>query len=402
MAGIAIQDAVTVLHGGAGCDIKLHSLLHQHNLTGDVHSNVVCTKVSDHELILDPGDVLINLIKDIAERTRAKLAILTAASFVEVSGIDWDHILTIVRQQIDIPVIYVQAPDYTGDLFKGYFLAVERIAEYFARNQDEKNRSEKKVNVIGYIFDRPEYEHFANLHEIRRYLKALGLSWNVILFEGAPAERLEHLLDARYNIVFPGGQNTAKHLKNNHNQIPIHTFLPIGMRFTKEYLERIAEVTGTIKAAKAFIAKEEHRLHKMIRTVNDSIIGKRVAVFSDSYKINGLLDFCRDVKLTPVVAGVLNETPEEFTISDADDIHVMERMGHNTVNELLINAAKNGDIDMVIGTSNEANIAKKLNIPSIEFGFPCNNYHVLYPMPYLGYCGEAVLLTRVLEIIERK
>ena len=399
MAGLAVGNAVTILHGGAGCDIKLHTLLNQHNLTGDVHRRVVCTKISEHDLVLDPGEVLLDSVQDIVERNKAHLAVITAASFVEVAGIDWDHILTHLRKKIRIPLVYVQAPDFSGDLFRGYAAAVDALAGYFTGEARQKNPPAGRVNILGYVLDRPGYEHVGNLHEMWRCLAALSLHPNLALLDGGPARRLFTINDAELNIALPGGVKAAETLKDASGTAYLPTGLPMGIEGTKAWIRQIADHTSQGPRGEELIAREEGKVRMMIRQAGEPLVGRRVALFADRAKLEGLLNLCADLKLAPVLAGVLDGTESDDLDTRDWDIEIMPRPGRKTVRNWLKHAAAGREIDLVIGTAAEVNAARQYSLPALEFGFPCIGFQALYPTPYMGFGGTAVMTSRIREAI---
>jgi nitrogenase molybdenum-iron protein alpha/beta subunit len=400
VATLAISDAVGVYHGGAGCDIKLHELLKDHDMTGRVHQRVVCTKVRDEELILDPGEFLAEKSADIFRRVRGKLIIVTATSFVEVAGIDHAHVANDLSSRVDAPVIYVVAPEFSGDLFEGYSKTLGQLAETFVGLRQGANQPDDgKVNILGYFFDRPLYENYGNLTEMKRYLKAMGLETNVVMLGGGPADDFYRLGDASSSLVLPLGKEAGKVL----GRLPGHSLmdvpLPMGLRGTRRFIEAIADHHGLGVKAGRLIEREEKRVRDLLRQHAESLVGLRVGVFADGAKLNGLLHMCRDLKLTPVLAGVLDGREELLEEHPWPDLEVMNYPGCNTTYRRLEASRVSNEIDLVIGTSTEVNQARAHGIGGVEFGFPCADYHPMFPAPYFGYSGVPVLGMRLMEAV---
>jgi len=399
MAGLAVSDAVAVLHGGAGCEVKLHTLLHRHDPSGAVHRRFVCTKIDEAGLVLDPGETLVAAVRDAVERTNAGLAVVTAASFVEAAGIDHEHVQAELRRAVAVPAVYVVAPDFAGDLFDGYGRALAAIARRFADRVEPGPDRAGRVNLLGYLLDRPFGEHEGNVAELERLLRAIGLDLNVVLLNGSPASRLRALGDAEVNIVLPGGGAAAGELAAALDQRRVDTELPMGLEGTAAWLTAVARATGRDNRAAPVIERESARVRAALRQAAEPLVGRRVALFSDGAKVHGLLHLCRDLRLVPKLAGVLDARVSLVGHADWSGLELLEDPSLQVAHERLAAAAKHREIDLVIGTAHQAAMAWRLGIPALEFGFPCHGYRALVRSPYVGFDGVLLMAMRVLEVV---
>lgn len=400
MAAMATSDAVAVLHGGSGCDVRVHSLLHHHNPTGDPHHRVLCTKVTEPDLVLDPAGLLKGFVHDVIQRTGAKLVLVTSVSFVEVTGMDHDHISQEFREFTEVPVLYVYSPDFTGDLFDGYEKALDVLVDRFSREFSTTTKETSgRVNLLGYLYDRPFGDHEGNVGEMRRCLRSIDLDANVIMMDGGETARLERLAEAQLSVAMPWGLSAARRLEENLGMPSVRTGFPLGIQATGEWLRRTAGATGREDHAGRFIDREEDRVRSLIRQVRSGLSDHQVALFADGHKMAGLLGLCRDLGLRPSIAGVLDGRVDVLGDHGWSDLEVMNDPGQNRIYRRLKEADRDSEIDFVIGTSQEVAAARDLHISAMEFGFPCHGYQALVPAPYFGYEGVLTMTTRILEAL---
>jgi nitrogenase molybdenum-iron protein alpha/beta subunit len=397
MAGLAVSDGVAVLHGGAGCEVKLHTLLHRHDPTAAVHSRFVCTKVDEVRLVLDPGEALGRAVRDAVTRTGAGLAIATAASFVEAAGIDHDHVRAELERMVPVPAIYVVAPDYAGDLFEGYGRALAAIARRFGREARLPAERAGRVNLVGYLFDRPLGEHAGNVAELGRLLEAIGLALNVSLLDGSPASRLQLLGEAEANLVVPGGEAAADVLHESTGQPRVDVPLPMGLEDTAAWLTAVAQATGRASRAAAVSEREASRVRAALRQAAEPLVGRRVALFADGAKLRGLLGLCHDVRFVPKLVGVLDGRQDRCGGRSHAGLEWLDAPSLRACHERLAAAARDREVDLVVGTALETSMARRLGLAALEFGFPCDGYRPLVSSPYLGYEGVLAMATRLLE-----
>ena len=399
MAGLAVGDAVAVLHGGAGCDIKLHTLLHEHDPGGAVHRRLICTKIHEDQLVIDPGEMLAQAIKDMSGRLDAGMALVSTATFIEISGLDRQHVMEQLAELVAIPAVYVYAPDVDGDMFLGYQRALVAIAKCFIERVKPRHPRARRVNLIGYFLDRAGAEHRANVAAAGAMLSALGVTLNVTMLDGSPAARLTDLADAELNIALPHGQAAAKVLERKLDQRTLALSPPIGTAFTATFVRALAAEFAEVEAGEAYIAREELRVGQLVRQACAPLVGRRVAAFADGVRLAGLLGICRDLRMVPVIAGALDGRPEHIDRELWPDVEVLPEPSLNETARRLRRAVQDGDVDLVIGSQHEVEMGAQLGLKGVEFGFPCKRYQGLVPMPYWGYDGVLTLAQRTLEAI---
>lgn len=396
MAALAISDAVAIIHGGPGCPTKSVQLLEHHGPMG-ANQRVVCTRVSEADLVLDPAAPVLQMMHFVARQGPPGLALVTSAAFVEAAGLDHERISPDVQAQFGIPCVYVQAPDTAGDIFDGYDMALASLVARFSGPQASEGQGGGRVNLAGYLFDRPLAEHTGNLDELRRTLAALGLSLNVTLLDGSPVSALGGLARAEACLTLPYGRRAGGALAARTGQTRLDLALPMGLGGTRKWVEAVAEAFGVQPRAQAFMAAEEARARSLLREAAPLLSGRRVALFADGAKLDGLLHLCRDLRLRPVLVGVLDGRRGALAGHDLTDVEVLDRPGHYSTADRLQQAAEDRELELVVGTTAEVRQALRFGLTGLEFGFPCEAYRPLFAAPYLGYAGVAAMGTRLVE-----
>ena len=401
LAALAIEDAVGILHGGAGCDMKLHTLLHPHDPSGQVHTRVQCTKLRDADLVIDPSARLASMVRAMAERLGSRLAIVTSAGFVEASGLDHARLEAELNQRTGIECVYVYAPDTEGDLFDGYSKALAALAARFGQGGRSGAPVGGRVNVLGYLPDRPLPEHGANLAELGALLGGLGLTANTTFLDGSPAERLRGVADAELSIALPWGREAAHGLHEAHGIPWVDAGLPIGLDATRSFLMRVGEAVGVAPRARALADAGERRVLAAVRSAAEPLHGRRVALFADGPRLKGLLGLCRDLRMVPVVAGVLDGRVEAIDGHGCDPLEILDGPGHPAEADWMKRAAADRSVDLVVGPWPEVSLARRAGLAGLEFGFPCRDWRPLWAVPTVGYAGVLATASRMVEAAGR-
>ncbi len=401
LAALAIEDAVGILHGGAGCDMKLHTLIHPHDPSGQVHTRVQCTKLRDADLVVDPAARLASMVRAMAERLGSRLAIVTSAGFVEASGLDHGRLEAELNQRTGIECVYVYAPDTGGDLFDGYSHALAALAARFGGGGRTGVPTGGRVNLLGYLPDRPLPEHRANLAELGALLGGLGLTVNATLLDGSPAERLRGVADADLSVALPWGVEVARGLRDAHGIPWVDAGLPIGLDATRSFLARVGEAAGVEAKAAALADEGERRVLGAVRSAAEPLQGRRVALFADGPRLKGLLGLCRDLRMVPVAAGVLDGRVAALDGHGFERLEILDDPGQPTEAAWLERAAAERAVDLVVGPWPEVSMARRAGLAGLEFGFPCRDWRPLWAVPTVGYAGALATASRMVEAVGR-
>jgi light-independent protochlorophyllide reductase subunit B len=231
-----------------------------------------------------------------------------------------------------------------------------------------------------------------DVREIHGLLTACGVEVAVCAPLGASPEDLRRLPVADFNVVlYPEiARSTATWLQKTFGQ-PFVDVVPIGVRGTRAFLERVGELAG-IPIPEALMQDAASRLPWYSRSVDSTYLtGKRVFVFGDGAHALAAARVARD-ELGFAVVGIgtySREMAREVRAEAAacgvealitDDYLEVERHVASLAPEL------------VLGTQMERHIAKRLGVPCAVISSPNHVQDVpARYSPQMGFEGANVL-----------
>ncbi len=266
-----VRDAITVVHGPAGCTHHNFSLLHATSLDNDriTLPPLVSTGLSEIEVIFGGEGTLDRTLDQVIAREPGAVFVLSTC-IVETIG---DDVGMICDTKTGIPVIVVPTAGFLGGSFQtGVNNALVSLA-----GMAEPAKGNGLVNIIGE--KNLEYEVDENFAEVSRLLALLGLSVNIRFIHDLTTGQIASLGAARLNILrdpslIPVGEYLKERFKTPY--IPAY---PVGISGTIPFLESVAGACG-IDPCHA--VDDERALHQEIFEDFADIAGSGIS-FSSSH-----------------------------------------------------------------------------------------------------------------------
>jgi nitrogenase molybdenum-iron protein alpha/beta subunit len=176
---------------------------------------------------------------------------------------------------------------------------------------------------------------------------------------------------------------------------------------TSRFLRQIGQTLGLPrKRVEAAIGRELGRLKRGAELARRQLAGRRFAVFADAPRAAGVVASLTEVGAVPALIGVLYAR-----FGDRTDV-VQRLEAHHEV-ELPESVRWLADpdartlqeldwrqFDVVVGTTWQGEWLADEPTPFVEFGFPSEQRHFVFPAPYLGYSGFARFVEQVMHATE--
>ena len=148
--------------------------------------------------------------------------------------------------------------------------------------------------------------------------------------------------------------------------------------------------------------------------------GMRVAIFADPAHGAGLASLLLEMGIEPALVGLKGTTMGgKEALMDClerdgnplpENTVILENPSIALIQEHLEALLSKGQLDGVFGSAVDINALSSLPASAfagengapygpftIETGFPCKDYHALYPMPFLGYQGVEAWVQRLIS-----
>lgn len=305
---LSMKNTIPILHGPSGCfNYEIASLVisekqGHHAFT----SNILAT-----DLACSSFDNLQKAIID-AYKLKPELIIVTTTNVTELIASEQilESVVEEVRRKIPVPIVVIYGGTLNNNMYQGVDKALTILTENFAKEQRLMDNS---VNIIGPV--KGVYNWRADLLEIIRLLKCIGLKLNTIVPAGASIKDFEKLPAAQLNILtypYDFGLTSAIHLEKEYGTPYIYT-VPYGVENTIKFLEELIEYFPNLSKNIDRLIEREMRFWggNLIDDLDISgytIAGSPIAIFGMNTLIYGLTKVLEeDLWLTSKILGVKNK-----------------------------------------------------------------------------------------------
>jgi len=272
-----VRDAISIIHGPAGCTHHNFSLLHATHLSNDRLEvpRLLSTRLTENGIIFGGEDALEESLARAVSLAPASVFVLSTC-IVETIG---DDVAAICAKDRGVPVIPVPTAGFLGGVFEtGVRNALSSVAS-LARPATETTLS---ANLVGE--KNLEYGADENATEIERLLSRLGITINLRFVRGIETRDIGRLSSAAVNILRepalrPVGEDLDRRLGT-----PCVDSFPAGLTGTCLFLEEVGRICGIDATA----AVEEERAHQAeMLSRFDDIAGSRVCFQSPHPMLRG-------------------------------------------------------------------------------------------------------------------
>ncbi|MDP3050762.1 MAG: nitrogenase component 1 [Eubacteriales bacterium] len=311
-------------------------------------------------------------------------------------------------------LVLVNTPSFAGSHIVGYDRASRAFLETLAQDHSKPNN---RINII------PGMVMPGDVREIKHLLREMGVDAYTLfdisdVFDTPlmPPQTLPYYPEGGTRITevedmgnsmatFALCQNEgglgARYLEQKFEIPAFIGPMPMGVRSTDLFLKRVSEVTG--KEISKSLKDERGRLLDFMADTLHHTMMKRVAIFGDPDIATGITRFACELGMEPV-AVMSGTKPKTFT-ADIEGI-----VAESGAKPLILNGsdlfefeeslkAMPVPVDVIIGNSKGADIAKELQVPLVRAGLFVYDRVGYHKRPVIGYRGGERLLADLVNAI---
>jgi len=255
-----VRDAVTVIHGPAGCAQHNLSLLHATCLENDTPALplILSTDLDEGSVIFGGEGALAGAIRDAAALDPPVVFVLSTC-VVETIG---DDTGAVCGRDWPVPVVHIPTAGFLGGVFRdGFHRALHAIAGCAGEPAGEPGG----VVLVGE--KNLEYEVDVHGEEMRRLLSHLGARVDLRLVRGMDWDTLPRLASSRLNVLREPDLASLGDRCAERFGTPYLPAYPVGLSGTLLFLARAGRSLGVDPAVA--VRREEEAQQEMLSRFSD-------------------------------------------------------------------------------------------------------------------------------------
>ena len=396
----AIDRVCPIYHSGPGCCMQTTAA--DQGQSGHKSSRFV-SSVSLPSTNMLEKEVVFGGTEKLRTTVQGAIDIIDADAYFVLTGctagIIGDDIVSVTEEFQDkgYSVYPIETPGFVGDSNLGYETVwttmINQVIEVDVPKDD------KLVNIFGII---PYHDPFWSgaLEEIDRILSALGLKVNTFFTKHQGIETIRKCSGAALNIIINPWlfKGPAKKMEQKFGIPSIRVpGLFVGATDTTKFVRQVAEAMHLDQEIvdKVIAAEEEYVYDYLAQSVG-VVSWKRFAVVADANNAVGITRYlANDFSFTPVLVIVseplFRQEDKDRIVAQIEDLEyakppkVIFASDQYEINQAL--REEEEEITLLIGSSNEREVALEKDIQFILAAFPMNE-RLVFNRTYAGYRGS--------------
>lgn len=396
----AIDRVCPIYHSGPGCCMQTTAA--DQGQSGHKSSRFV-SSVSLPSTNMLEKEVVFGGTEKLRTTVQGAIDIIDADAYFVLTGctagIIGDDIVSVTEEFQDkgYSVYPIETPGFVGDSNLGYETVWTTMINQVI--EEDVPKDDKLVNIFGII---PYHDPFWSgaLEEIDRILSALGLKVNTFFTKHQGIETIRKCSVAALNIIINPWlfKGPAKKMEQKFGIPSIRVpGLFVGATDTTKFVRQVAEAMHLDQEIvdKVIAAEEEYVYDYLAQSVG-VVSWKRFAVVADANNAVGITRYlANDFSFTPVLVIVseplFRQEDKDRIVAQIEDLEyakppkVIFASDQYEINQAL--REEEEEITLLIGSSNEREVALEKDIQFILAAFPMNE-RLVFNRTYAGYRGS--------------
>lgn len=363
---------------------------------------IVSTLMNAEGVIKSVGDEVVKRIRRVGKIPTAEIALVCSMPHVMIIGTQYDRLIAAARSEVPFPIFEVPSRSLEGDWLTGYAETLTAIAA--GMDISGARTDPGKVAVIGYLMDRTEQDHIANVEEIERMLRALDLDIASVWLSNRPYAHLRAAADAGTLIALPHGVAAARALARRTGADVLEVGVPFGLGRTQRFLRRVADRLGRQDQAERFIAAELARLVPRLEwAIPRMLLGKTVAFSGDPTLFGGMVQIAEEVGMEVVHLSATARAPdwaEDFGDALGAPPPTYYAPPCDTLRREFGALMQDRSVDLLIANTYFWRLQRGDVPPAVlELGFPSQRRHALFDAPFFGFNGWMCFMNDIVRVL---
>jgi len=392
LAFLGLKGTMPLFHGSQGCTAFAKVVLVRHFREAIPLATTAMTEVTT---ILGGEENVEQAILTLVEKAKPEIIGLCTTGLTETRGDDIEGFLKEIRDRHpelhDLAIIFAPTPDFKGALQDGFAVAVESIVKEIPRPGGIKT---EQVTILPSAAFTP-----GDVQEIKEMVTAFGLvpifvpdigasldghledNYSAVTVSGTTLKQLREVGCSAFTLALGDSMRGAAKILEERFGTPYEVFGEVtGLEPVDEFLQALAVLSGNSVPEK--YRRQRRQLQDAMLDTHFYFGAKRISLALEPDLLWSTVHFLQSMgaqihaAVTTTRSPLLEKLPvKSITIGDLEDFEGLA-----------------AGSDLLVGNSNVAAIAKRLNVPLYRLGLPIYDRLGNGLFTKVGYRGTMELL----------
>ena len=395
----SIEDFYLLVDGPDCTYMKTQYITHNHDLYANLSNltgfhRITNTALHPIMMALSREERIYSSLSEMAKEGFVKALGIAPMPMAAVTAVDYKRILRKIEEEYKKPAFEFKNKSLIGDWMDGYAEFGKVLAREIRLKKAKKRKN--SVVIVGYLFERNEFDNIANIEEIKRLFKLIGVDVVSIWFDGGEFKSLADVSSASLIVSFGYLKEAARILSERLDTPLIEMDYPVGIENTSNLLLQVGEFFG-LSGVKRVVDDETREVVRRIEPLIEPYFIRLKAAFSgDPVLYNAVRDALMSLGVRFEIVVIVNTPDKRHLLKYGDENVIFEH-----AMEMLIDIGLKGDlaekIGLFIGNSDLSQYFIAKGIGAVEIGFPSYFSHSIACEPYIGYKGFLHLISRIVK-----
>ncbi len=385
-----IADTAHLVHGPISCCGNTWEGRGTQSSKGELHTMGFTTDMGEIDIVYGSEEKLLDAIRRTFEAVRPKAIFVYSTCVSGLTGEDIDAICKRAGNELDIPVIPVNAPGFVGPKNLGNRIAGEVLLEHVIGTGETPVLTHTDINLIG------EYNIAGDLWLVEPLLARAGIRILSKITGDSTFEEITWAHQAKLNVVVCSRAliNVAREMERKYD-IPYVEVSFFGSTEIAKALRKIAftlqsrvgrDEPSLTSAVEDLIKVEERRLKQQLKPYHH-LRGNKAVLYTGGVKSWSFISALHDLGIEIVAVGTKKSTLE-------DEEKMKEILGpdaplvEDVTPKNLLRLLKERNADILIAGGRNQYLA-------IKEGYPFVDVNQERHTPYAGYLGLVNLAEQI-------
>jgi nitrogenase molybdenum-iron protein alpha/beta subunit len=403
----SIRDAYLLVEGPDCAHMKTQFVQGNHDWLSTLTSvsgyhRVANTALHPVQMARSREDDVRRLLARLAGHPATGGVLLTSMPMAFVTGADYERLCREAAETTGKTVVHVPGKSLSGDWLDGYAESLLALARQLPLDgRPEGPLDPRAVAVVGYLHDRNEADHTANVRHLREMLSALGLETVSIWLEGQRFADLGAAVRAGTILSFPYGRRAARALAGRTGARVVECELPLGLDASERLVTRLGEAFGVEEAARRLVERELAEVVPALEWVIPFVFrGRSLGYIGDPHMARGVQESAALLGARLTFA-VITDPPahcRDLGATLGPGVRLLVWPKQATLQRFLQDVMQKEPVDLLVTNQHGVGMG---DVAWVELGFPSLYTHALYDRPFLGFRGALAFYDTLANAVRR-